>query len=293
MQDDLLIKFIDGNCNPEEDETIIRELSREGEDSREWIQMQTASSLAGAKPFETVRAEDALCFVSGVIERDKSISARRRLLRWTGFAAGLCAAAASVAIILTVGRRGDGPGLPEPGDKLAFVEDSLDIASNPTMPEKSGGESRETRTTPPENILDEPESSVASVPQAVPSVNYDRNASKSEVSDSVAVQPAEERTLRMVRPSKSPYRVKVLNLSKDFVFEWEAAGAVNASLVVKDWEGMILIEEKIENLAENRIPVSLESLTDKGELIWTLALDYPDGGTVSRTGRLELKSALE
>lgn len=97
----------------------------------------------------------------------------------------------------------------------------------------------------------------------------------------------------MTRPSKSPYRVRVKDLSKDFVFEWETEGAVSASLLVKDRDGMTLVDEKIEELTENRLPVSVMCLTDRGELLWKLVLEYPDGGTLSRSGRLELRSEIE
>ena len=97
----------------------------------------------------------------------------------------------------------------------------------------------------------------------------------------------------MTRPSKSPYKVKVKDLSKDFVFEWDAPGALRAALVVKDRDGMTLVDRKIEELTETRIPVSVMSMTDRGELFWRLVLEYPDGGTLSRTGRLELKSAID
>lgn len=295
MQDELLIKFIDGKCSPEETEEVIRELSQEGGESQEWLQMQAASSLVGTKPFETVQTADARRFVSEVIARDQIVSPRRKALRWTGFATGFCAMAAAVALIFTVGRTGKGPGLPETGDSLAYVDDSLGFTSSQPEQELSvkeigETETRETEMPRPESARDEQERTGTSelVPQPATSIAYDRNAARGEAADTAAIQ----RTLKMIRPSKSPYRVKVMDLSKEFVFEWEAPEAVKASLVIKDGEGMTLVDESIEELAENRIPVGVISLTDRGELIWTLTLEYPDGGTVSRTGRIELKSAI-
>lgn len=295
MQDELLIKFIDGKCSPEETEEVIRELSQEGGESQEWLQMQAASSLVGTKPFETVQTADARRFVSEVITRDHIVSPRRKALRWTGFATGFCAMAAAVALIFTVGRTWNGPGLPETGDSLAYMDDSLGFTSSQPEQELSvkeigETETRETEMPRPESARDGQERTGTSelVPQPATSIAYDRNAARGEAADTTAIQ----RTLKMIRPSKSPYRVKVMDLSKEFVFEWEAPEAVKASLVIKDGEGMTLVDESIEELAENRIPVGVISLTDRGELTWTLTLEYPDGGTVSRTGRIELKSAI-
>ncbi len=295
MQDELLIKFIDGKCSPEETEEVIRELSQEGGESQEWLQMQAASSLVGTKPFETVQTADARRFVSEVIARDHIVSPRRKALRWTGFATGFCAMAAAVALIFTVGRTWNGPGLPETGDSLAYMDDSLGFASGQPEQEPSAkeiGETEDCGTKMPQTdrAKDGQERTGTSelVPQPATSIAYDRNAARGEAADTTAIQ----RTLKMIRPSKSPYRVKVMDLSKEFVFEWEAPEAVKASLVIKDGEGMTLVDGSIEELAENRIPVGVISLTDRGELTWTLTLEYPDGGTVSRTGRIELKSAI-
>ena len=296
MQDELLIKFIDGKCSPEETEEVIRELSQEGGESQEWLQMQAASSLVGTKPFETVRTADARRFVSETIARDQIVSPRRKALRWTGFATGFCAMAAAVALIFTVGRTGNGPGLPETGDSLAYMDDSLVFApgqpeQEPSAKEIGETETREKEMPRPDSAKDEQERTGTSelVPQPATSIAYDRNAAHGEAADTTANQ----RTLKMIRPSKSPYRVKVMDLSKEFVFEWEAPEAVKASLVIKDGEGMTLVDESIEELEENRIPASVMSLTDRGELTWTLTLEYPDGGTISRTGRIELKSAID
>lgn len=296
MQDELLIKFIDGKCSQEETEQVIRELSQEGGDSQEWLQMQAASSLVGTKPFETVQTADARRFVSEVIARDHIVSPRRKALRWTGFATGFCAMAAAVALIFTVGRTGKGPGLPETSDSLAYVDDSLGFAPGQSEQELSAKEvcepedSETAGSDSPRHSQDKQKPAGASelLPQPTTSIAYDRNAARGEAADTTAIQ----RTLKMIRPSKSPYRIKVMDLSKEFVFEWEAPEAVKAILVIKDSEGMALVDESIGELAENRIPVGVISLTDRGELIWTLTLEYPDGGTVSRTGRIELKSAI-
>lgn len=298
MQDELLIKFIDGKCSQEEAEEVIRELSREGGDSQEWLQMQAASSLVGAKPFETVRTEDVRSFVSEVIARDNKVSARRKSLKWMGFAAGFCAMAAAVALIFTVGRTINGSGAPETENNLAYVNDSLKFTPEQIEQDHSAQEVCEAEVSGSETPDSQRNSqhgqehviSSVPVPQPATSITYDRNASIAEAADSSA-NPV-KRTLKMLRPSKSPYRVKVMDLSKEFVFEWEAAEAVKAGLMLKDSQGRTLVDKRIEELTESRIPVGVMSMTDRGELTWTLILEYPDGGTVSRTGRIELKSAI-
>ena len=95
MQDELLIRFIDGKCTREESEKVIEKLSRDGNEAAEWLQMVAAARLADSKPVRSVPPADAHSFVSGTVQRTTEAKARhRRVVRWAGIMAVPCAVAA-------------------------------------------------------------------------------------------------------------------------------------------------------------------------------------------------------
>lgn len=204
-----MIKFIDGKCTQEEADKVFNDLSLEGEDALEWVQMQTASALAGAKPFETVRTEDARRFVTEVIGRDRNNLVRRKVLKWSGIAAGVCAVAASLAIILTVGRNDSG--FPEEGDSLAFAGDSLSHSTGQPESEISGTEVGENETPSSVGLSQDISKDVSEpVPQSLPSVNYDRNASRNDAPGSSATPGTQTTPAPKPPPAQAPAHRQIL-----------------------------------------------------------------------------------
>lgn len=321
MQDELLIRFIDGKCTREESEKVIEELSRDGNDAAEWLQMVAAARLADSESGRPVSSADARGFVSETMARTaETLARRRRIIRWASVTAGLCAVAASMAIIV-VTRTGSGS-MNMNGRLLASSRDSVIYAKPESEAEEVRFETKDdkiaqksdtgaVRSVKSSDALNPDGGQVEShnvsneyagqetVSQPVVSVVYDCNASKGDVSDSTASSRTEwenatvERKLEMIRPSKSPYKVKVENLSKDFVFEWKCDGEADVRLVVIDRENTVLVDKTSEGPERNRIRIPIKLITDKGELVWTLAITFPDGSKTSRTGRLVLKSEIE
>ena len=301
MKDDLLIKFIDNKCTPEEEEQVFHELSSQGSEASEWVQMLNASRLAGTPAFE--QAEGAQEYVSKVLENNRKKTSRVKVFRLSAIVGGICALAASVALFIVY--QGNSGMDQKNGGALAFVHDSLETSNKALKDTVSQAPVRPAAQDAP--LLAESENqqnlevSGETVSQVTPSIVYSRNASRAEAADTsasdttVAVkEQRQKRTLRMTRPSKSPYRVKVKDISKDFVFEWAVEGQVSlASLIIKDSKGTEVVEKQIENPETNALPVEVLYLTDKGELVWTLVLEFPDGEKLSRTGRLEMKSEMD
>lgn len=309
MKDDLLIKFIDNKCTPEEEEQVFHELSSQGSEASEWVQMLNASRLAGTPAFE--QAEGAQEYVSKVLENNRKKTSRVKVFRMSAIVGGICALAASVALFIVY--QGNSGMDQKNGGPLAYVQDSLETSNKALKDTISQAHVRSAAQEAP--LLAESENSNnaesenqqnlevsgETVPQVTPSIEYSRNASRAEAADTsasdttVAVkEQRQKRTLRMTRPSKSPYRVKVKDISKDFVFEWAVEGQVSlASLIIKDSKGTEVVEKQIENPETNALPVEVLYLTDTGELVWTLVLEFPGGEKLSRTGRLEMKSEMD
>lgn len=321
MQDELLIRFIDGKCTREESEKAIEELSRDGNGATEWLQMVAATRLADSEPVRPVSSADARGFVSGTMARTaETLARRRRIIRWASVTAGLCAVAASIAITVVI-RTGNGS-MNMNDHLLASSRDSVIYAKPESEAEEVRSETKEdkiaekgdtgaVRSVKSSDALNPDERQAESynvskeyagqetVPQSVVSVVYDSNASKVDVSDSTVSSRAKqesaalERELEMIHPLKSPYRVEVENLSKDFVFEWKCDGEADARLVVIDRENTVLVDKTADGPERNKIRIPIKLITDKGELVWTLEITFPDGDRVSRTGRISLKSDID
>jgi len=305
MQDELLIRFIDGTCTKEESEKVIEELSNDGNEATEWLQMLAAARLAGSKPVRSVLVAEAKRFVSETMERKiKKRAGYRRIIRLTSVATGLCAVAASIviAVVVRTGNDGNNPESMNMNGLLASSRDSV-IYAKPeagedragTREDKTGLEETKETINPEKPRKTQEYVDQESVPQSVVSITYDSHSSKDSV-DGSQTKPGTldaERKLEMIRPSKSPYRVKVENLSKDFVFEWRCDGGASARLVVIDRGKTVLVDKTAENPDQCRISIPITSITDKGELVWTLEIMFLDGSKASRTGRILLKSEID
>lgn len=107
MNDDLLMKFIDGTATKDEADLVEAYLAENEDAADELLQMLRASELAGVAPFEKVDRKSAADFVSRHIpKRD-----RARVVRFRWIMAGCAAAAASVAIIVGLSLAADEPGV--------------------------------------------------------------------------------------------------------------------------------------------------------------------------------------
>lgn len=325
MQDELLIRFIDGTCTEGETEKVIEELSCDGNDAVEWLQMVVGARLVGSKPALPVPSSDARRYISEMMEQAAETKGeRRRIIRWASTTAGLCAVAASIAMAFVIGNGNDGnhPASMNMKGLIAFSCDSVIYAKPESEADAIESKTEEdwleeeavmriTKSAKSTGALNPDERKADShkgskeyaeqetVSHSDVSVVYDSNASKADVSDSADSSHAKlgttafEQQLEMIRPPKSPYKVKVENLAKDFVFEWKCGGVANARLVMIDRWRTVLVDKTETNPEQNRIQIPLRSLIDKGELIWTLEITFPDGGRVSRTGRIIFKSDID
>jgi hypothetical protein len=99
-------------------------------------------------------------------------------------------------------------------------------------------------------------------------------------------EKAVEHVFNVVKPAKTPYRVRVTNIDKDFVFEWEASGAKGISLVITDSKGVTLMD-KMLSPEEGKCPVKAAQLANLGELTWILTASFEDETVLVRTGKIE------
>lgn len=280
MKDDLLIRFIDGKTTPEEAELVLEELSRDGEATKEWMQMVEGARLADTIPMVNIDPDD---FISRTLAKTTVVRPeRRKLVRLPWIISGITAVAASVAVVVTVVINNANVDIPyglsaEMSDTAAVIsnvdstimEKELDIKklTHPAVADR-------INTQKPQEQLEE------FVGHKILQDDKTATASQTEVS-----------LFEIVRPAKSPYRVRVKNLEKEFVFEWNMSNVSDVRFSITDKDGKIIIGK--ECIVENSYGVVASYLVDRGELDWTVEVTFNDGLQHRKTGKIELVSIKE
>lgn len=106
-----------------------------------------------------------------------------------------------------------------------------------------------------------------------------------------SVSESETPSFEIIKPAKSPYRVRVQNPEKEFVFEWKMSDAANIRLSIADKNGKVIIDS--EWILETRYGIAASDLVDRGELDWTVEVTFNDGSMQRKTGKIELVSINE
>lgn len=299
MKDELLIRFIDGNTTPEETELVLKELSQDGSAAKEWLQMVQGARLADTDPIINVDSDD---FVAKTLaEKSSAQPERRKTVRLPWLISGITTVAASVAIIATVMVNNMNPEMQQ--DFMAEVTDTTVVVP-------------EADTTVLEDEVDIKEVSHQAVADVVEPRDEEQLKSPVGAEDqSAGQQQAEEPPLElsgrkmiqdskastasqnevasfeMVRPAKSPYRVRVKNPENEFVFEWKMSDASNVRLSIADKNGKVIIDN--EWILETRYGIVASDLVDRGELDWTVEVTFNDGSMQRKTGKIELVTIKE
>ncbi len=280
MNDELLMKFIDGTATQEEAETVIEELSRDGEAAREWMQIVRAARLADAVPNVEIPENEALEYVSDKLKTHKPAGRKTVRLPWV---IGSLAAAAALALTVIMPYVG---GSPEGnGDIVAQIPQDTVLVYEPAD------------TCAPSAPVVQKHEYIAEV---VEKEDAEQEVVKKEEAPVVAVQRHDTQQLenistaggesmtafKVVKPARTPYRVRVRNLEKDFVFEWEGSGLKSVELLVKDLDGGV-VAERIMAGSQSRCPVPARDMADRGELLWILKAEYDNGAVSTEMGTIE------
>ena len=285
MNYDLLMRFIDGTATAEEVETVIEMLSKNDEAAKEWMQLVQAARLADTAPAVPVSEQAAAEFVQ------KSLR-RKKVIRLPLIIGSVAAVAAAVALIITISFSNTTSSTIDNGlnnglQAGVLPEDTAiySAPSDTTMEEqrtlhgmKSGEYMAETKTV----------KIVESQKKQIDQVN---TAGKGEMQFQDTPAITDTAVFNVLKPAKSPYRVKVKNLDKDFVFEWEASGVMSMHLVIVSSNGAVLFE-KLMYSESRSCPVAAAELTDRGELKWTLTAVFDNDTEIVRDGVIELVSIL-
>lgn len=298
MNDELLMSFIDGKLSDEEMNTIAQGLNMDDNSLREWIIMAHAARMADTAPAQELSKKLAAKTVKRTLENKATIKAgadRRIMGPNLRFIYGLTAIAASVAIVLTFFI------LPEndvdttnniyvaqhveTDSKVEVVDDSVNESAGSKVNNKVDNSKPQVAEVTVNSKIDNVVTPTTEKNDVLtPAIQYDSHA---------AIQENVEHGCVMIRPAKSPYRVKVKNLARNFEFEWEAENVKTVQLTIKDAGGIVLIEKTDLEVGKTKYQIPVADMCDKGMLQWELTITFLDEYILSRSGVIELVSVLE
>ena len=287
MKDDLLIRFIDGRTTPEETELVIRELSQDGEAAKEWMQMVQGARLADKRPLREINSDE---FIAKTLAQNTSGTVKTgKVLRLPRIIGGIAAVAASVAIIVTVVMKSSDPEVPQ--NIMADVADTTEVVPQtdmikdeivPDIKEAARESIADVRTP------DVKEQVSGAEEYQMPEELEQAGEVLHRETNTATVFEMETPSLEMVKPAKTPYRVKVKDPSKEFVFEWKMSAASMVRFSIADSSGAVIVDNQW--VSETSFGVEASRIADKGELDWTVEVTFADGSMQRKTGKIELVS---
>lgn len=298
MNDELLMSFIDGKLSDEEMNAIAQELNMDDCSLREWIIMAHAARMTDSAPAQELSKSLATKTVRRVLDDRAIVKAgtdRRKIWPSLRIIYGLTAIAASVAIVLTLFI------LPEsnidttnniyvaqhvePDSKVEVTDNSVNESVSSKVNNKVEHSKPQMAEVVANNKADNVVAPIVEKNEVLtPAIQYDSHAS---------IKESVEHDCVMIRPAKSPYRVRVKNLSRNFEFAWEANNVKTAQLIIKNAEGMTLFEKKDLSAESANCQIPVAYICDKGVLQWELTVTFLDEYILSRSGVIELVSILE
>lgn len=295
MKDDLLIRFIDGRTTPEETECVLRELSQDGEAAKEWLQMVQGARLADTKPLQRITSDEFI--VKTLAEKNGVPPKDGKVVRLPWIIGGIAAVAASVALVVTFTINNTGNKMPEnivaETTDTATVHQTEDSVTKEKTVDIIKGSSHESIAKAEVPAHTETTKETEGIEEPTIGQPMDDSASSGMVAGQKITQisaAAEQQSvvsmLEMTKPAKSPYRVKVKNPEKEFLFEWQTANVAAIELTVADSNGTLLFNAHLAS--ENQCGIVASKLVDRGILTWQIKATFNDGTTQIKTGEIEL-----
>ena len=287
MNDDLLIRFIDGNTTPEETEFVINELSQDGEAAKEWMQMLQGARMSGTEPLQDILPTDV---ISRTLTEKSAKNQQKKVVILPWIISGVSAVAASIAIIAAVLMTPNKTEVPQnlvadSGDSVEVIyeSDTLTVKTSLNVKETFQESMADARIVlPEENRQSDMDDKV-----------IDKAVKRDEITDKKIVKGSStasalknnEIFFEMLKPAKTPYRVKVRNIEKEFIFEW-MTNASEVSISIIDGKGSTIIRE--DNFSGNLYSVAAYDLVNRGVLEWKVEATFNDGTVRIKSGSIEL-----
>lgn len=287
MKDELLMRFIDGTATSEEVKAVMDMLSEDGEAAKEWMQMAHAARLADTDPAMEISELEAERFVLKTLHKTEVKAAGpKRKVRFMPWILSGAAVAAAVAVIISfsfIGSSGGGNGIENDMQADAIpIDTAQTIIQCDTIPD--------ARLVPEKNEMED------YVAKAEPEEQVTSRKNNQEVVSTAGKgiivfeddmeQEAVQASFNVLKPAKTPYRVRVRNIDKDFVFEWKSEYVKHISLMIVDGDGVVLLEKEVVP-SESKFPIRAAEFANRGELIWTMTATSDGEKKLIRAGKIE------
>lgn len=287
MKEDLLMRFIDGTATPEEVETVIDMLSRDDDAAKEWMQMANAAGLADTAPAMEISEQEAEKFVLKALHKaEVEAVLPKRKLRFMPWILSGAVVAAAVAVVISFSFGGSSGGDTGMENNLQADVIPIDTVQNviscDTVPD--------TRAVPEKMEIKEYVAKTETEERVTAQKNKQdvvNTAGKGTmVFEDDMEQEAVQASFNVLKPAKTPYRVRVRNIDKDFVFKWESEYVKHVSLLIIDSDGIVLLEKEIVP-SDGRFPIRAAEFANLGELTWTMTATSEDEAKLIHTGKIE------
>ena len=100
---------------------------------------------------------------------------------------------------------------------------------------------------------------------------------------------AEMSTFELISPSKDIYRIRVVDETKAFPFQWDATGIDGARLILQDRDGNIILQEDFTT--EDHFDLLASVVLPYRDVVWSMFVQYQDGREARKSGLISFIKA--
>ena len=230
----------------------------DGMEEQELLQCLQAAKLADGEAPGKVAMERAEAFVNKTIRASRT----GRVIRFAFVS--MLAAAACVAVAVFIGRNPGGGEIQPYVAAVDTVETQSDLQEQvvePVIPEigKENERMASNREKQEEEVVRQQEPILSEIHEAETVVHSATTAIK---------------TLKMVRPNKELYKVRVVDESKLFSFVWESDSIATCMITLSDSLGNTIVEKEING--DNHYELAASDALKYGKILWTVRAIFKD-----------------
>ena len=247
-------------------------------DEKELLRCLQAAKLADAKAPVEVSLEEAEKFVR------KSVPAKVVKMK-VSWIVGVISVAAAIALAVVLFVRNPGEDIaPAIADEVAPGQE---VVEQPAIEEIL----EEKEVAPVENEIKNDKKAVKTAKSDVDAVAPAKGAIPVEVSreDSSHASSAEMSLFKLISPSKDLYRIRVVDESKSFPFQWNPEGIEGARLILQDKSGNIFLQKDFTT--EDHFDLLASDVLPYGDVVWSFFVQFESGKEARNSGMISFVKA--
>lgn len=236
-------------------------------DEKELLQCMQAAILADTEAPVKISLQKAERFVGESVPAAKVVKMK---IPWIVGIVSLAAAVALAAVLFFRNPGEDiGPVIADEGTP------SQEIVEEHAIEQELTNDRNAVKTAKSEPAIEAP------VKKAIPI-----EVSQDNVSHAAANEIA---TFELISPSKSVYRIKVVDESKSFSFQWNPEGIETAKLILQDKAGNVFLQKDFTT--EDHYNLLASDALVYGDVLWSLQVRFENGNEARNSGVISFVKA--